>query len=361
MKRIIQPKRWLPFASLFFICLFLTNGDILAQTDSTAVKDSSSVKDGSAVADSSVEVTDTTIAPSRKKPAKATFQSVWIIDNQTVMVPIKGAMEMDIQHRFGTVNNGTKDLWGLLGAGANIRLGMSYSPINRLNLGIGITKDNMLLDLSAKYAIITQLKGKYPVSITYYGNAADNTKKEVAIYDGSVIAHTSDRYVFFNQLIIARKFSNKLSLQIAPSVSHQNAVSGYYTDTLGKIFKSMKHDHFAFSVAGRYKLTTVTSIIFNYDQPITKHATNNPDPNLSLGFEFNSSGHTFQVFAGNYYYLNPQRNNLYNTNSAFGFNDLSKTHPDRRTDDPATTKDESMRVKGGRFLIGFNITRLWYY
>jgi hypothetical protein len=342
MKSIIKPRNLLQFASYIILCLFMLNSTAAAQDDSTA----------------------TTEAPvkARVKPAKNTFQSVWIIDNQTVMVPIKGTMEMDIQHRFGTISNGSKDLWGLLGAGSNIRLGMSYSPINRLNLGIGITKDNMLLDLSAKYSIITQTKGKYPVSITYYGNAADVTRKDAAIYDGTAIRHQSDRYLFFNQIIIARKISEKLSVQIAPSISHQNAVSGYYTDTAGKnIFRSMKQDHFAMALAARYKLTDVTSLVFNYDQPITKHPTNNPDPNLSLGFEFNSSGHTFQVFLGNYYYLNPQRNNLFSKNSPFGFDDLTKTHPDRRTDNPATPQDESVQVKGGRFMIGFNITRLWYY
>lgn len=59
------------------------------------------------------------------KPVKGTFGSVWLIDNQTVMVPIKGTLEFDIQHRFGIVNNGSKDLWGFF-APSNIRLGLNY-------------------------------------------------------------------------------------------------------------------------------------------------------------------------------------------------------------------------------------------
>jgi len=344
MKSFInKAKSLLATASCLIICLFMLNTTGFAQVDSAAAINEAPV-------------------PHKKKPVKNTFQSIWVIDNQSVMVPVKGTMEMDIQHRFGTVNKGTTDLWGLLGASSNIRLGMNYSPVNRLNLGIGITKDNMLLDLSAKYAIITQTKGKYPVSITYYGNAADDTRKHATIYDGSAITNNSDRYLFFNQIIIARKFSEKLSVQIAPSLSHQNAVSGYFTDsTVKNIFRSMKQDHFAIAVAARYKLTNITSLIFDYDQPITKHPTNNPDPNLSLGFEFNTSGHTFQVFLGNYSYLNPQRNNLFNKNSPFSYNDPTKTHPDRQVDNPQTPNDESVKVKGGRFLIGFNITRLWNY
>ena len=130
-----------------------------------------------------------------------------------------------------------------------------------------------------------------------------------------------------------------MSLQVAPSVSHQNAVNGYYTknDSTGKeTFQEMKHDHFAVAISARYKLTNVTSIIVNYDQPLTKHATNNPNPNLAFGVEFNTSSHSFQLFVGNYFSLSPQNNNLYNNN------------------DPLTIKDRE-------FLIGFNITRLWNY
>src|SRR4249920_691930 len=78
-------------------------------------------------------------SPRKVKPAKNTFQSIWIIDNQTVMVPVKGTFEMDIMHRFGTWNKGYEDFWGLFAA-SNIRIGVSYAPINKLNVGLGFTK-----------------------------------------------------------------------------------------------------------------------------------------------------------------------------------------------------------------------------
>jgi hypothetical protein len=287
--------------------------------------------------------------PAKVKPVKNTFESVWIIDNQTVMVPAKKTLEMDIQHRFGVINKGYRDFWGFF-APSNIRIGFNYAPINNLNVGIGITKVSMMLDGSAKYALLKQTKGKYPVSVTYYGNMAIDTRKrtDATIYDGSPIKHNSDRFFFFHQLIIARKVTNKLSLQVAPSVTHQNAVSGYNTknDSSGKeTYKSMKNTHFSLSFAARYKVTNVTSVIMNYDQPLTKHPENNPDPNLAFGVEFNTSSHSFQIFIGNFFNITPQRNNLYNNNSPFKY-----------TDDNTGEK-----VKGGQFLIGFNITRLWNY
>ncbi|CAN5664782.1 hypothetical protein BH11BAC3_BH11BAC3_17550 [soil metagenome] len=324
MKRMINiPKRLFILPVYLVGCVLFFQSNLLAQ-DTTAV-------------------TEVSTAKAKVKPVKNTFQSVWIIDNQTVMVPVKGTFEMDIMHRFGTVQKGYSDFWGFF-APSNIRLGVSYAPINNLYVGIGITKNNMLWDGSAKYAIIKQTKGVYPVSVTYYGNIGYDTRKDA---DKSIFKYQSQRISFFNQIIIARKVTEKFSIQISPSVSHQNAVDGYYTknDSTGStIFNKMKHDHLAISVSARYKLTNVTSFMINYDQPITKHATNNPNPNLSFGFEFNTSNHSFQLFAGNYSLLSQQRNNLYNNNSPFGYTDVT-----------------GKKIKGGAFVIGFNITRLWNY
>lgn len=316
-------NRWLILPVYMISFLILSQADLYAQDSTT--------------------VTETKAAPAKAKPVKNTFQSIWIIDNQTVMVPVKGTFEIDIMHRFGTVQNGYSDFWGFFSP-SNIRLGVNYSPINKLNLGIGITKNKMLWDGSAKYAIIKQTKGKYPVSVTYYGDVAYDSRKDK---DKSLYKYSSQRLSFFNQLIIARKITNKFSVQVAPSMSHQNSVNGYYTknDSTGKeVYQEMKFNHFAIAVSARYKLTNVMSVMVNYDQPLTKHAAHNPNPNLSFGLELNTSSHSMQFFVGNYTLLNPQQNNLYNTNSPFGYTDYDGT-----------------KVKGGRFCIGFNITRLWNY
>ena len=296
--------------------------------------------------DSTTNETAEPTEPVKKvKPVKNTFENIWLIDNQTVMVPIKKSFEMDIMHRFGTLKKGYEDFYGFF-APSNIRLGFSYVPINNLLVGASITKANMTWEGFAKYAILKQTKGKYPVSVSFYSNiSVDSRKKDNFIY-------WSDRFMFFNQLLVARKITNKLSIQIAPSVTHQNVVNGYYK-TSGSLADStykavvkgeMKHDHFAISFAARYKLKQAMSLLFAYDQPLTKHTANNPNPNLSLGIEFTTSSHAFQLFFTNYYYMTPQRNNLFNKNNPIdikGFNDITFHHEN--------------------FLIGFNITRLWNY
>lgn len=258
------------------------------------------------------------------KPVKNTFESNWILDNQSVMVPIKGTLEMDIQHRFGVFNNGYKDLYGIM-APSNIRLGFSYVVINNLQLGFGITKERLQWDLNAKYAIVKQSKnGGSPVSITYLGNIViDSRSKENFVTWG-------DRVSYFNQLMIAHKLTDRISVQCSPSLSHFNNVPAY-KDANGEIQNKLENDHFAIAFMGRYKLKESMSLLVNYDQPLTQHPLNNPHPNLSLGIEFVTSGHAFQVFLGNYQGIVPQSNNLFNKND----------------------------YENWDFLIGFNITRLW--
>lgn len=335
--KIYISNRWVPFSAYLLACLLLLQ--LTAKAQNNPVVDQEKT------------------APAKTKPVKNTFQSVWLIDNQTVMVPVKGTLEMDIMHRFGVIEKGYEDLYGLF-ASSNIRLGLSYVPINNLNVGFGVTRTSAAVsagrspssvtgpvwDGSLKYSIITQTKGIYPVSITYYANAAYNTKKDPEKVN---YRYYSDRLSYFHQLIIARKLTNKLSVQVAPSLSHQNRVDGYFVklnDSTLKINRKMEFDHFAIAFSARYKVTNVTSLMVNYDQPITTHTSDNPNPNFSFGVEFNTSSHSFQLFFTNYSYLLPQINNLYNHNSPFKYTDA-----------------EGKKVDGGKFLIGFNITRLWNY
>ncbi len=258
------------------------------------------------------------------RPVKNTFEGMWVIDNQSVMVPVKGSFEFVIQHRFGTVENGYDDLWGLY-APSNIRLGFSYTPANKLMVGFGFTKENITWDFNAKYAIFKQArKGGSPVSLTLFGNAAIDTR------DAENFVNSSDRYSYFGQLILARKVSDNFSIQVAPSISHFNAVPSY-VDEDDNILPAMENDHFAISVAGRYKVSSHMSLLADYDQPITQHYTNNPNPNLSFGIEIGTSSHTFQIFFTNYKSIVPQRNNVFNSND----------------------------YKNGQYLVGFNITHVW--
>jgi uncharacterized beta barrel domain-containing protein DUF5777 len=297
------------------------------------------------IAQDSAAVTETVASKPKPKPVKNTFEGIWLIDNQTFFVPVKGTFEMDIMHRFGTLETGYEDFYGFF-APSNIRLGVGYVPVNKLMVGLSITKQNMTWEGYLKYSIITQTKNKYPVSVSYYANMAVDTRGSENFY------HNSDRLSYFHQIMIARKISDKLSIQVSPSLTHVNVVNGYFKTSgspADSTYKSelageMEHNHFAIAVSARYKIKPAMNLLFGYDQPLTKHATNNPNPNLSLGIEFTTSAHSFQLFVTNFYNITPQRNNYTNKNNPItfvSFNDIT-FYPQH-------------------FLIGFNITRLWNY
>lgn len=274
----------------------------------------------------------TAVSDSGNKPVRSPFESTWIIDNQTTLVPVKGTFEFMMSHRFGTIYNGISDIYGIYGAGANIRLGFNYTLwdnvgfgalIGRVAIGFGSTKNGMVQDFNLKYGFLQQTRnGRIPVSVTYYGDMSIEAQgKKEELPNGN----SSDRLSYFNQIIISRKFTDKLSVMVAPSVSHYNVVE-----------PTMQNDHFAVAVAGRYKISENTSILINYDQPLTQHADNNPEFNLGAGIEMATSSHAFQIFVTNFPYIVPEKNNMFNQPNAANewYQDL---------------------------FIGFNITRQWNF
>ena len=243
---------------------------------------------------------------------RAAFESTSLIENQTDRVYSKGTIEMIMNHRFGLVT-GTNDLIGIW-APANIRLAVNYSITDRITVGYGTTKDYRLQDFSLKGAILKQtVNGKMPVSITYYGNWAISALPKENFY------HTSDRWSFFNQIIIAKRLNKMFSLQIAPSYSHYNVVEA-----------GMYNDLFAIQFGGRAKVTSGISILLDVNQPISSQAVL-PKSGFSIGTEFSTVGHTFQIFVSNYRGIINQTSNMFNQNDFFE----------------------------GDFAIGFNIGRTW--
>ena len=264
-----------------------------------------------------------------EKPERPAFESSFIIDNPTNVLFVKNTLEITMSHRFGEINDYRGDLAGFWGS-SNIRIGFSYAILDQLTIGFGTTKDDRLQDFSLKGAILRQTRSnKIPVSITYYGNMVINaSQRDNPRYD-SPIPLKQHRYSYFHEIIIAKRFSSKFSLQIAPSLSHYNFVQPY-----------MENDRFSIAFGGRYKVSPQTALLLDYSQPITQFDKDPDHPNtsynypgVSMGVEFVTSGHAFQLFITNLHGIVPQKNYIENTNDFFN----------------------------GDFMIGFNITRKYNF
>ncbi len=246
-------------------------------------------------------------------PVRAPFETSILIDNHTVVSPMKGALEFEIHHRFGSVGNGITDIYGIY-APSNIRLGLNYGITDKIMVGFGTTKDYKLQDFQGKYAILQQTRsGKIPVSLSYYGNFVIDAREKDAFGSGEF--REIHRLSYYSQLIVARKLSEKISVQAAPGFFYFNAVQ-----------PGSKNANFSFHAGAKARVIGMSSLILEYDQLLTKQDSIQPKPGLSAGIEIGTATHCFQFFISNFSQIINQRNLLYNTNgifskdSLFGFN-----------------------------------------
>ncbi len=266
------------------------------------------------------EKTDSKAVKEKDFPVSSAFESGTLIDAQTTVIPEVKTLEFVIQHKFSTVQNGSSDLWGLYGAGTNIRLGLNYVVAKNVQIGAGITKNAMTTDLNAKWTILQQTKkNTIPVSVALYGVIGIDGRGLSSFGSDTVrVAYSgpknpfkfSDRLSYFSQLIVGRKFNNWLSLQAGVSFTHYNSVGLVYD-----------HDKIGVHFNGRVKVTNQGSIIFNYDAPlkiknISEQVTwtNPPKPNLAVGYEISTGTHAFQIYMGSTSSILPQDNIMWNQN-----------------------------------------------
>ncbi len=253
-----------------------------------------------------------------RRPVTEVFNSSLLIDQQTVTSPYKGGLELIIHHRFGTMEKGFSDIAGIY-ASSNIRMGFNYGITEKLSVGIGTERYNAYQDIYAKYAILQQKRTGMPVSVSFMTQVGlDARSKENYGKDTAFV----NRFSYFNQIIVSRKFNSKFSLQFAPSFIHFNAVDS-----------TKRNDYIGISAGARYKVYNEMSIIGTYDQGFSvlgddKAGIITPKPSFGFGLEIGSPTHCFMVFASNSYNIVPQKNMAYNQYSVldgakgirFGFN-----------------------------------------
>ncbi len=223
--------------------------------------------------------------------ATGTFKGNRVINGQSVETVGKKVLSFVISHRFGRFSDGFNGFYGL--DQATIRLGFEYGITDRLEIGIGRNSLNKVYDGYLKYKLLRQSKGAktMPVSVVLFSSVALIGVKE--------IEYTQDfnnRLNYTYQVLIARKFSKNLSLQLSPTFIHRNLVE----------YKEIKNDVMAIGLSGRYKLTKRLSLNAEYfymlpDQTFFKNGTEkiNYNNSLSIGVDIETGGHVFQLHCTN--------------------------------------------------------------
>jgi hypothetical protein len=307
------------FILIILLISLLPSGYLLAQNQAKADSTATTEKP---------EITD--------KPVRFSWESGYLIGQQTSKISPKNTFETVIQHKFGSVDNGHSDLWGIYAPGANVRISFDYVLLKNFQIGYGLTKNNMYSDFNAKWNVLQQKTESMPISLTLYGNIAIDGRSK-AVWDTVYFnyAHPnatygyrlSNRYSYFSEMVVGRKFNDWLSLQAGVSFSHYNTVSA-----------GMDHDRVGINIGGRIKVTPQGSIIFTYDHPlnissISEGQAVQPEPNASIGYEVSTGSHAFQIYMGTTSDILPQDYMMNNTN----------------------------KISSKYFSIGFVITRLWSF
>ena len=237
----------------------------------------------------------------KPKYARATFNATKIINLQSTEIVPKNILQFMVSHHFSylwnkdqTTEQNLAQFLGINSGVARTYLSFDYTATNYMNLGIALAGSSKY-EGWAKFRIIRQQTGpkNYPVTATWYSMANVDFAEEKGT--GS----QWDKWSFLHQLLIARKFSDKLSLQLVPSLIYLN-----------KVPYGINNSNFVYSIgaAGKWKASPKMNVTMEYTRQLNMYEniidksgviTNYSPDLLSLGIEINTGGHLFQFFVGN--------------------------------------------------------------
>jgi hypothetical protein len=218
----------------------------------------------------------------------ATFKATRVINGHSIERMQKGDLDARISHRFGKVNSGFYDFYGL--DNSVINLDIDYGVYDWLMLGIGRCSYEKTFSGFAKFSILRQSAGNknVPVSLSFFSGIYENTLKW---QNTEINNHFSSRLSYCHELLLARKFNSRISLQLSPCIIHRNLV----------MYNKDENDIYSLGFAGRIKITN--RIAFNFEYFYVSNNKTNPDLKytdpLSFGFDIETGGHVFQIIISN--------------------------------------------------------------
>jgi len=225
-------------------------------------------------------------APTKSTYLSSTFNSTRLINGHTVETSNRKVLDFIISHRFGRLNSGAYQFFGL--DEAQIRLGLDYGITDRLNVGIGRSSYRKMLDGFVKYKVLRQGKeaGQSPVSAVLFASTVYEDERSP---DPNENRPTIERMSYVAQALVARKFNHRLSLQLMPTVVRRN----YVKDQTGP------NTLFVLGTGGRLKLTKRTSLNAEYYYRFLPGTTAGYYNSLAIGFDIETGGHVFQFHLTN--------------------------------------------------------------
>jgi hypothetical protein len=236
----------------------------------------------------------------------ATFKTTRMINGQSIENVGAGILDFKISHRFGNINTGSYNFFGL--DQASMRIGLDYGITSKLMVGVGRSTYNKDIDAFLKYKILRQSTGKVnmPVSVSY---AATGIWKGLKAPETSYPQFATDKFSYAHQLILARKFNDYFSFQLMPTLVHYNMVP-LATDP---------NDLYSIGTGFRARLSKRVNLTGEYYYQINQF--DGYHNALSLGFDIETGGHVFQLHFTNSTGIN-EKNFITQTTGQWGKGDI---------------------------------------
>jgi len=222
----------------------------------------------------------------------------------------RGNLDFTIQHAFGLLSGGATRLFGLDDP-ANIRFGLDYGIRDWISFGMGRSRFDKTFDSRIK----VRLRSNPSLRVNVFTNLAVETPE-----DGRSFDH---RLSYFNGLIVSRKISDRLFVQLMPAWSHFNLVET--NRLLDTTIEKSENDHVILGMAARLEMSEQASLLIDY-MPVVGSRSDNTNNVLSLGVDIEAGGHVFQVFFTSTQWITPQhavsnsRRSISDRDLGFGFN-----------------------------------------
>ena len=216
------------------------------------------------------------------------FKALQIGNLQSTKVVDKGDLYLIVAHRFGSVKGGVREFYGL--DQANTKIQLLYGVHQKLQLGISRDSYEKTYSGTAKLGLFQQ-SDKMPINVVLYSSIDINTLLQKTSYPG---LKSFDRFTYTTQILASRRFSEKLSLEIAPIYVRQNLVNLNFTKTATPQFNQI-----LLGIGGRYKLTKRLSINVDYAYNFSKNTNALYKNPLTIGIDIETGGHVFQLLFTN--------------------------------------------------------------
>jgi hypothetical protein len=213
-----------------------------------------------------------------KEKVTSAFKALKIVNLESTKLAAKGDLYFIVAHRFGSIKDGFEGFYGL--DNANTQIKFVYGLRDWLT--ISGARSELAYDFSTKYTLVHQLKYGFPVAIVGFTSLAINNTLKESLYP---LLKFDDRFTYVQQLLISRKFSEKLSLEVAPTIFHENFVDTAQQD----------NTQYAVGIGGRYKFAKRWSLNIDYAAHLNRADNSMYKNPLSIGFDLETGGHVFQM------------------------------------------------------------------